>query len=134
MMLVFDASALIALLKNEPGAARTQDLLDNDQVPRLAHAVNLCEVYYHFAKLGQEAHVAAQLQYLERAGLVTRRDIGKPFWHEVARIKADVQRVSLGDCFAIALARLVGGSVVTADHAEFDLVAAQSVCSVTFIR
>jgi predicted nucleic acid-binding protein len=131
---VFDASALIAWLKHEPGAAATRDLLRDASSPRYAHAVNLCEVYYHFVKLAEEESVAARLRMLARSGLVTRDDIDADFWQDAARVKAAIQRVSLADCFAIAFARRVGGTVVTADHGEFDLVVARGICSVTFIR
>ena len=134
MTLVFDASALIAFLKNEPGAAFTEVLLADASAIRLVHAVNLCEVYYHFVRLGDEARMASELDALQQGGLITRRDLSVPFWRRVARVKADIQRVSLGDSFAIALAQEEGGAVVTADHGEFDLVAARGVCPVRFIQ
>ena len=132
--LVFDASAIIALMKGEPGWELTRMLLRAVSVARMAHAVNLCEVYYHLVKLADEARVASELQSFAEGGLVTRRDLSFPFWRQVARLKADLLRVSLGDSFAIALAQEVGGEVVTADHGEFDLFAARGVCSVRFIR
>lgn len=130
----FDASALIALIKNEPGAAITEALLADTSSVRLVHAVNLIEVYYHFVRLGDEARIEADLRELQQGGLITRRDIGFPFWRRVARLKADLRWVSLGDSFVIALAQEAGGEVVTADHGEFDLVAARGVCPVQFIR
>jgi uncharacterized protein with PIN domain len=44
---VFDASALIAFLRDEPGAEVVESALS---VPEkcYAHALNLCEVYYDF--------------------------------------------------------------------------------------
>ena len=48
-------------------------------------------------------------------------------------IKAE-NKASLADCFAIALARELKGSVLTSDHHEFDKIAADNVCSVEFIR
>lgn len=132
--LVFDASALVAFLKGEPGATTTEALLADTTVVRMAHAVNLCEVYYYFVRREEEERVERELLAFERMGLGARADIDPAFWRTVARLKAETQRISLGDCFAIALAMRVGGAVVTSDHAEFDIVAARSICPVLFIR
>ena len=45
MSLVFDSSAMLALLRDEKGAAFVQELLDSD-APKYAHAVNIVEVFY----------------------------------------------------------------------------------------
>lgn len=132
--LVFDASALLAQTNDEPGVEQVDRLLADTARNRIVHAVNLCEVYYHFLKRDSWPSAEQALREWERAGLRTRDDIDALFWRDVARIKADVQRVSLGDCFAIALARRVQGTVITADHGEFDLVVARGICPVTFIR
>lgn len=134
MTLVVDASALIALAKQEPGASIVSTLLADASALRLMHAVNVCEVYYHFLIKGDRHATERAVRDPQRVGLVIRRDISKPFWRQVAHVKADVRRVSLADSFAIALAQQVGGEVVTADHGEFDFVAARSVCGVRFIR
>jgi predicted nucleic acid-binding protein len=42
-------------------------------------------------------------------------------------------KLSLADCFALALAVRTGGTLVTSDH-EFDPVAALGLCPVLFIR
>ena len=132
--LVFDASALIAQAKREPGAAMVDTLLADATRPRLVHTVNLSKVYYDYLKLGDEPHAQRTLRRWRRVGLQTRQDIDPRFWRAVARLKADIQRSSLADCFVIALALRVGGTVVTADHPSFDPVAARSLCPVTFIR
>lgn len=49
------------------------------------------------------------------------------------RLKAH-GRLSLADCFAIALARRTNAEVVTSDHREFDPVAAAGLCTVRFFR
>jgi predicted nucleic acid-binding protein len=55
-------------------------------------------------------------------------------WRTAGRLKAIYKRVSLADCFAIALAQSLGGTVLTCDHHEFDAIAAANLCAVTFIR
>lgn len=134
MIAVFDASALVAYLRDEPSAVPTRTLLLAPGTKRIVHAVNLCEVYYRFFRELGEADAEAAIAALEGTGLETRSDIDRAFWQDVGRVKADVRRVSLGDCFLIALARRVEGTVVTADHAEFDTVAGRGICPVLFIR
>lgn len=131
---VFDASALIALLKNEPGADVTRALLTDGLTTRLVHAVNSCEVFYHFARLGDLARAAIELDALEQGGLATREDMDRAFWQAVALLKAEIPHASLADCFVVILARRVAGTVVTADHPAFEAVAARGICPVTFIR
>ena len=131
---VFDASALIAMLKRERGHEVARSLLYDRSTTRIIHAVNLCEVYYHFLRAADAQRAGHALRRFQQAGLETRSDLDPRFWKAVARVKADIQRVSLGDSFVIALAQEVGGEVVTADHGEFDLVAARGTCPVRFIR
>jgi PIN domain nuclease of toxin-antitoxin system len=45
MSTVFDASALISFLRDEPGADEVQRLLEQESAARYVHAINLCEVY-----------------------------------------------------------------------------------------
>jgi len=102
---VFDASALIALMKDEPGAEETEALLVDGSVPRLVHAVNLCEVSYHFIKLKREDFLPVRLDAMTAGGLTIRDDLDRQFWGSVARLKARFPQAALGDCFAMALAQ-----------------------------
>jgi PIN domain nuclease of toxin-antitoxin system len=47
MSAVIDASALIAFLRDEPGADAVENVLDLPETCYV-HALNLCEVYYDF--------------------------------------------------------------------------------------
>jgi predicted nucleic acid-binding protein len=67
-------------------------------------------------------------------GVQRRSDLSIDFWQMAGALKATVRRISLADCFAVALAQATGGSVLTSDHHEFDPLAERGVCSVTFIR
>lgn len=123
MIQVFDACAMIAYLRNEPGGDVAKQILNENIGFCIAHSVRALD----------ERTAKAALRDLRRAGIRTRRDIGRAFWMRIGEIKA-VRRVSLGDCFAIQLARDLRGEVVTSDHHEFDSIAAERVCKVRFIR
>jgi uncharacterized protein with PIN domain len=46
MTIVLDASAMVALLRDQVGAALVESALNDGTNVCLAHAINLCEVYY----------------------------------------------------------------------------------------
>lgn len=56
------------------------------------------------------------------------------FWQDAGRLKAQLMRVSLADCYCLALARRTGGDVPTADHHEFDALVPRGICPIRFIR
>ncbi len=132
MSYVLDACALIVFLRGEAGSEIVEKRLIEGTC--YAHAVNLCEVYYDCIRVGGEAQAEALVRELLDAGLSSRTDIDEDFWKDVGRTKAGVGRISLADCFAIALARRLGVPVLTSDHHEFDGILAQGICAVEFIR
>jgi len=55
-------------------------------------------------------------------------------WRQAGTLKAIHRRVSLADCFAIALAQTLGATLITADHHEFDALLDKAVREIKFIR
>ncbi len=134
MIYVMDASALIALIKDEPGADVVDGILDNDTNTCFAHAVNLCEAYYDFVRTSSVNRADQLIAGLMRSGLMVRNDMDSAFWQQAGLHKAYVKRVSLADCFCMALADRLNAEVVTADRHEFEAVRNQGLCRVSFIR
>ena len=132
MTFVLDACAIIALLRNEAGSETVERLLLEQKC--IAHAVNLCEVYYDFLRAERENVALEAISDLEKFGLIFREDMDMEFWKEVGSYKATIKRVSLADCFAIALANREQAVIVTSDHHEFDYISEQGICQVMFIR
>jgi len=130
---VLDASAILAYLRAEPGADTVEALLDGDE-PCLAHALNVCEVYYKLQKYEAEREVRLAMQEFKYKGLIVREDLDEPFWLQVGGYKAAMRSVPLADCFVAALASRVNAPAVTADHPDFELVGKQGLCQVQFIR
>jgi predicted nucleic acid-binding protein len=131
---VFDASAMIALLRDEPGAPVVRSLLASPDSDCFAHALNLCEVFYDLHRERGEAAAQGALTTLAGLGIFPREDMDAAFWQSAGRVKSVHRRVSLADCCAIALARRVAGELVTTDHSEMDPIAAAGVLSIHFIR
>jgi PIN domain nuclease of toxin-antitoxin system len=134
MNLALDGSAMIAFLRDEPGAEGVEAVLTDPSHTCYAHAVNLCELFYDFRRAESEQAVLDAIQTLAGLRIVAREDMDIAFWQEAGRVKADYRRVSLADCFCIALARRVNGEVVTSDHHEFDPLVTAAVVTVRFIR
>jgi predicted nucleic acid-binding protein len=133
MIYVLDAPALIALLRQEPAWEVVEGLLVDPDHTCFAHAVNLCEVYYDFARALDERTAQNAIQDLYAAGIVPREDMDQSFWQDVGHLKSSI-RASLADCFGVAMARRVNAELVTSDHRELEPVAQQGLCLVRFFR
>ncbi len=133
MIYVLDASAIIAWLRNEPGAAVVEAAVRDVNAPCLVHGINLCEVYYDAYRNAGEAHAESVIIDLAKAGVVERNDFDQTFWKDAGKLKAG-GGVSLADCLAITLTNRTSGVLLTSDHHEMDKVAAAGICPITFIR
>ncbi|MCA1612900.1 MAG: type II toxin-antitoxin system VapC family toxin [Acidobacteria bacterium] len=133
MIYVLDACAMIAFLRGEAGADVVENALLDTNNQCMAHAINLCELYYDFHRAGGESVADGALVDMRTLGLAGRDDFDEPFWKEAGKLKA-AGKISLADCFAVTLTNRVGGTLLTSDHHELDRVAAAGICSVTFIR
>lgn len=131
-MYVLDACAMIAYLRGEPGDEVLAALMADPTNTFAAHYVNMAEVYYHFLREAGEQAAESAVEPFER-GLDVRSDGDGAFWRDVARLKAP-GGIALADCFCVALARRLGGSVVTTDRKELVALQAAGVCPVVFLR
>ncbi len=129
----FDACAMIAYLWNEPGGSVVDSLLQDPAHDCYAHAINLCEVYYQVFRRSDEATARNAIDKLRAAGVIERSDMDEGFWRKVGSLKAR-GRISLADCFCLALAIELGGQVVTSDHGEFDPLVPLGLAPILFIR
>jgi PIN domain nuclease of toxin-antitoxin system len=86
---VFDACALIAFLFREDGAAVVDGLLINQESSSLAHAVNLCEVYYDVLRRHDAITARLALEKLQVLGVQTRSDLEVEFIEQVGRLKVN---------------------------------------------
>ncbi|MFC1716559.1 PIN domain-containing protein [Candidatus Poribacteria bacterium] len=139
MTCVLDACAMIAFLRGEEGADAVTSLLLNEDC--MAHAVNLCEVYYDCLLRGDNESTARELiADLRSLDLTFREDMDEQFWQMVALYKARTRKASLhmplADCFVLSLAEREKATIVTSDHHEFDLILEKGFCpgTVRFIR
>ncbi len=116
-MLALEAGPLgIAFLFAEEGADVVEDILHE--------ATSRCS--------DEDADTLEDI--LERSGVELDSDFSVDLWKAAGRLKARWGRVSLADCFALALANREQATIVTSDHHEFDRLAHEEVCAIRFIR
>lgn len=109
---VLDASALLALLRDEPGAEMVSKVLTASTMT----AVNLAEVVGHFARNGvAEGDIHLVLDPLPFS--VTPFDSALAFRSGVTLPATRSAGLSLGDRACLALAHRLGVPVLTADRA-----------------
>lgn len=130
---VFDACAVLALLQAEPGASVVSDLLEENH-RCLIHAINACEIYYDLFRRDGEEIADGMREVLEGYGLELIEDLSFSLWKTAGKLKGSWKRISLADCFALALALERSATLITSDHHEMDALAQAGVCSIRFIR
>lgn len=130
---ILDANAMIAFLRDEPGADVVERVLLDKNIRVFAHSINLCEVYYDTIRFSNQNAAERAIKTLNDLGVIERPDFDQGFWKEVGRLKAQ-HRASLADFCGVVLANRLNGVFLTADHHEFDKIAQDAVCSIQFIR
>lgn len=131
---VLDACALIAFLSREPGASVVDGLLIDPNNVCLAHAINVCEVYYDLIRQRDVPTARQAVADLVAVGVQVRQDMDTGFWQQVGELKVNPGKLSLADCFALALAIQTRATLVTSDHREFDPIVPLGLCPILFIR
>jgi len=117
---VLDACAMIAAQQGEAGGEQLITLLAEPDARGLMHAINLCEVYYDLLRRDPQAQLESLLDELAQWGVTVEHDMSLPLLRRAGEIKALWRRISLADCFALALAEQRGAELLTTDHHELD--------------
>ena len=114
---LLDASALLALIRNEPGADRVKTVLDSSAI----HAGNLAEVVRKMICQGMPAAEVQEL--LEDLSLTVIEEFGQAQAYVAGQLAAGNPRLglSLGDSVCLTVAERKGMTAVTADRRWSDL-------------
>lgn len=133
---VVDACALLAFLKEEPGADVVENLLiqaELQEITLFINIVNLLEIYYGLYRDDGPEVAEETLAHIRRLPLTRIDTISERVFYEAGKLKA-AHNISLADAFAIAEANVRSAQLVTADHHEFDALVAQHVMQAYWIR
>jgi len=117
---VLDACALLAFLKKEKGGEVVKDIISSDSEVFL-HIVNFLEVYYDLLKeLGKEkSDTVCEEIFNLPIKIIHNTDL---FFIKTAGFFKANYRISLGDSFVLATAKLNSASIVTSDRHELSFV------------
>jgi predicted nucleic acid-binding protein len=121
-------------LDAEPGVKVVEAILEEKSCRCLIHVLNVCEIYYHVLRRADKKQAAKLPALLESYGFELVDSLPRALWQDASNLKAEWRRVSLADCFALALAIRRKATLVTSDHHEFDPVAQAGLCPIRFIR
>ncbi len=122
-MMVFDSSALLAVVRGEkPGGELVQGLIDDSDVPMFVHSANLCEVFPQVWRTDVEnggdgsTFANTTIRNFLRSGLIERSDLDATFWCDAAELIAGRRlsdaSLALGDALGVALSRRLDAQFV----------------------
>jgi PIN domain nuclease of toxin-antitoxin system len=117
---VLDACALLAFLKKEEGGDVVKNIIDEEN-EILLHAVNLLEVHYDMVRTLGEDKANNVLNGIMKLPIKIISNTDLALIKAASYFKVNY-RVSLGDSFVLASAKLNSASVVTSDRHEFGVV------------
>jgi len=133
---VLDACAVIAFLTGEEGADKVKALLEaaaGSTTEIHIHRINLLEVYYDTYKVGGSEQADRIYKKILALPIIVEDVLDDALLFKAGELKA-MNRISLADAVALALASRLGAALVTSDHHEFDAIKAAEHFSFEWIR
>ena len=124
MKYVLDACSLIAYFNDEEGSLTVKSILAeavSGDTTVLIHRVNLFEVYYDLLRSGGEIMARTAMAFLYDSPVEIINIITDEIMEEAARFKLSY-KISVADSFALAISKLEGATLITADHHEFNAI------------
>jgi PIN domain nuclease of toxin-antitoxin system len=117
---VLDACAVLALLKKEQGADIVKNVVENDRETFL-HSVTFLEVYYNLAKEFGINNADLFFELILQTGIKIIYEITENTIKNAGYFKSKY-KISLGNSFVLATAKLYNAKIVSSDHHEFDII------------
>lgn len=111
--LILDSSALLAVFFKEIGASVVLDSMRDAQGENYIHGFNACEVAYNLIRRGCPPALAWKSS--PPIGVHQIDDVKGAVGERAVSLKSAHLFLSLGDCFAISLAELLEGRILTGD-------------------
>jgi len=134
---VLDSCALIALMNKEAGAhyvaALYKEAMDG-KAELIINKINLLEIYYGYLKEDGEEFAELLLTNIQNSIVKINEIISDEILRQAGKIKSNVKKISLADCFAVAQSIISDAVLVTADHHELDVVDNNNIAKLLWIR
>jgi len=117
---VLDACAVLALLKGEQGAEKVIKVIESDSEVIL-HSVTLLEIYYNLIKdIGVE-NANLFFENIVQTKIKIIYEVTENTIKNAGNYKSKY-KISLGDSFVLATAKMNNAIIITSDHHEFDVI------------
>ena len=129
---VFDACAVLALVKGEQGASVVNGIIESDSKIFL-HSVTLLEIYYVIMQQLGTNSANLFFEQITQAPIEIIYEISENTIKNAGYYKSKY-KISLGDSFVLATAKIYNASVVSSDHHEFDILENSENISFLWIR
>jgi len=133
---VLDACALIALLRDESGAEKVAEAMQevsNGEATAVMNKINLLEVYYDVYRIHGKEQADRMLVEFKKMPCTITAEISDKLFEQAGRLKASY-RISLADAIALSEASLSQGILLTADHHEMDVIEQKEKIAFNWIR
>ena len=121
---ILDACALIALLRDEPGADVVEGVFKQaleKTATIVMNKLNLLEVYYDTCRLYDKRTADMVFEDIQQLPVVIQSELTDEVLKEAGRLKASY-KISIADSVVLAEALVSGGALLTSDHHEFEAV------------
>ncbi len=112
---VLDSCAVLAYLRDEPGADAVERLFGRPNADIHIHAVNLMEVHYRFTVFGGDLAANEALSDLAALGVTFHHELSPALLVRASFFKTRYPFLSLADSICIALGEHLKAAVVTSD-------------------
>jgi len=133
---VLDACAMLAVLAEEEGWEKVSELYRKatcGEITLIMHRLNLLEVYYGILREYGKDAANDLMSDVNQSPIAINREISDEIFLEAGRLKA-TYKISLADSVALAQAVVSGGSLITSDHHEFDVIESKENISFAWVR
>jgi len=133
---VLDACAMLAVLSNESGADVVDDIYEkasSGDVGLAMNKLNLLEVYYDLLRTYGKDRADEVLEEIRQLPIKFYSELTDEIFFEAGRLKT-TYKISVADSIALAQAITINGTIVTADHHEFDVIEEKESISFHWIR
>jgi len=118
--LVLDACAILALIKGEQGSDIVKNAIENNEDIFL-HSVTFLEIYYNLIKeLGKDS-ANLFFKHIKQTKIKIIYEITEDTIKSAGYFKS-TYKISLGDSFVLAIAKLYNAKTISSDHHEFDII------------
>lgn len=133
---ILDACALLAIINNEQGADRVEDVLREALAQKAVvymNKVNVYEVYYGIYRVNGQARADEVYQIIQKQPIEIIDVLTDDVFREAARLKAKF-KISLADSIVLGEASIRKASLLSSDHHEFDIIEQQEDIKFDWIR